>query len=610
MDTVIPKLVVVKGLSAQTYCITSDSISLGRALSNDFVISAEGVSRIHARIFKVGSGYHIEDMGSTNGTFIGEQQIKKETELRDGDVIGLGRSVALSFVFPLKPEKEAAQILDLSDEAEPVIRSAIDSGEREPSPRLISTIEIPSDIQFLRRTYQRLALLYQVNNSVGSMTDLDQLFERIAVIVVNLKKADRVAILLQDEQKELVPAVVKEKAEGAVHHPMHVNRAIVQKVIGEGIGILSDDGNDPRGAEGHSGRGVIGSVICGPLKRKEKIIGAIYVACLNQNEEFDEEDLKLLIAVCNEASIVIDNAYSYREIEELNKGLEEKVRQRTADLERALENLKDAQLQLVQSERASAVAQLLSGIAHEINNPVNYIMNGIDSLSRYVRELRWMNESYCQAARQAGLDLSEIEAEADRLNFSEHMSMLSDLLLAIHDGARRTAEIVQSLRGFSRTGESEIKEIDLNQTIDESLRLLSYRLKEGVTVEIEKGDIPLHSCYASQMGQVFLNLLDNAEQAIGQDGRILIKTWCDPSWVFISISDSGKGIAPEIIPKIFDPFFTTKTENGGIGLGLSISMAIVKRHGGDIRVQSEPGSGTTFTISLPREAKPGAAERG
>lgn len=609
----LAKLIIIKGLASQTYLITSDSVSIGRALTNDFGINADGISRVHARISKKPDGYYLQDLGSTNGTFLNGDRISTEIKLRHGDVIQLGRAVGLSFDMPEGPKvcPHPSPAVHISCDLNPAIQSTIDSGEKDDIPRLIRTTEIPADVQFLRRAYQRLALLYQVNSLVGSLMDIEKLLDRMGNIVLNLKKADRVAILLQgDDADAPVPAVVKLRMPCPDAPPMQVSLTIVRKVLAEGVGILS--GNVPDDPHFDESRSIeiqnIRSVICAPLRRKEKVIGAIYVDCLSSGEGFDKEDLKLLVAVSNEASIALENAYSYREIEDLNKRLEEKVKDRTADLEQALEDLKNAQLQLIQSERFSAMGELMASIAHEINNPVNCIINGVESLNRYVRELRWINERYDEAARRAGVDLSEMDAFSKNLNFPAHMTLLNEVLSAIRESAMRTGDILESLRGFSRSERTDIREIDINEIIESSVRVLSHALRQRVEVSMEKGSLPPLRCYSSQIGQVFVNLLNNAQQAIEQSGRISIKTWSDDAALYVSVSDTGRGISAEVIPRIFEPFFTTKGEGQGMGLGLAISLSIVKRHGGKIEVWSSPGSGTTFTVLLPREGIPSDME--
>jgi two-component system NtrC family sensor kinase len=184
------------------------------------------------------------------------------------------------------------------------------------------------------------------------------------------------------------------------------------------------------------------------------------------------------------------------------------------------------------------------------------------------------------------------------------------LISSCEDGARRTRDIVLGLRNFSRLEEAKLKEIDLHEALDNTLNLLSGELKNRIQVHKNYGKLPLVSCYASQINQVFMNILSNAAQAIEGSGNIWILTKSfsgqnGKEMVSISIQDSGKGMSSQVMEKIFDPFFSTKGVGQGTGLGLSISYGIIENHGGDIQVKSQLGIGTEFIITIPAVAQPG-----
>jgi signal transduction histidine kinase len=268
-----------------------------------------------------------------------------------------------------------------------------------------------------------------------------------------------------------------------------------------------------------------------------------------------------------------------RSTEEVNLDLEREVQRRTADLAKknkeladTLEKLTRAQSQLVRAEKMASIGQLVAGIAHEINNPVNAIANTVGPL------------------REA---LSEVGAEQPDV---EHM------MRVIQNGARRTQSIVQALHNYSRTDDERLVEFDLNRGLDDSLELLRHHLKGHVTVAKHYADVGRIRGHAGQLNQVFMNLLTNAAQALaGRDGaRIDVVTQRkDDGHIVIEVVDNGPGMPPEILPRIFDPFFTTKEVGQGSGLGLSIVHGIVERHGGTIEVESKLGRGTTFTVTLP-----------
>jgi signal transduction histidine kinase len=285
---------------------------------------------------------------------------------------------------------------------------------------------------------------------------------------------------------------------------------------------------------------------------------------------------------------------------EINLSLEQEVTRRTAELERrnrelkdALDALRRAQAELVRSEKMASMGRLVAGIAHEINNPVNALVNSTGPLESTLEEL-------LARADNEGHALDELAGEA------------REMLRVIRSGVRRTKEIVQALHNYSRGDDDRLVEVDLHRGLDESLDLLRHHLRHGIHVERSYHAVGRVRGYSGQLQQVFMNLLTNAAQALGEKpdgGTIRITTERRPpasagqsEQVVITVADDGPGIPPEVLPRIFDPFFTTKDVGQGSGLGLSIVHGIVERHGGSISVESEVGKGTTFTVTLPAEA--------
>jgi signal transduction histidine kinase len=278
-----------------------------------------------------------------------------------------------------------------------------------------------------------------------------------------------------------------------------------------------------------------------------------------------------------------------RSTESLNIDLEREVRRRTevleqrnAELRDALEKLRRAQDDLVRSEKLASMGRLVAGIAHEINNPVNAVINTIGPLEELVRSL--------SAVRDLGaLGAAARDAE--------------EMLAVIQRGATRSKAIVQALHNYSR-GDDEIpREVSLARSVEDTLDLLRHRLKN---VRVEKAINPALKVtgFAGQIDQVLMNLVTNAAQAIGArpgGGSVRVEARAEGDAAVITVSDDGPGIAPEVLPRIFDPFFTTKDVGEGSGLGLSIVHGIIERHGGRIGVESAVGQGTRFTIYLPRE---------
>lgn len=277
-----------------------------------------------------------------------------------------------------------------------------------------------------------------------------------------------------------------------------------------------------------------------------------------------------------------------RSTEEVNLDLERAVQMRTADLARknrelaeTLDKLTRAQQQLVRSEKLASIGQLVAGIAHEINNPVNAIVNTVGPLEEAI----------------GGFD------SADPIARSEAAKDVRDMVRVVQRGAQRTKAIVTALHNYSRTDDESVVEFDVDRSIDDSLELLRHLLKQNVTVTKHYSHAGRVRGHAGQINQVFMNLLTNAAQAVtGRDHSVItIETHGDPDGVEVKIKDSGPGIPPEVLPRIWDPFFTTKDVGEGTGLGLSIVHELVERHGGTIEVETKLGEGTTFTVKLPRQ---------
>jgi len=304
-----------------------------------------------------------------------------------------------------------------------------------------------------------------------------------------------------------------------------------------------------------------------------------------------------------------------RIIREQNIILETKVNERTLELSQANSNLnqslidlKEAEGQLVEAEKMASLGQLTAGIAHEINNPINFVTSNITPLNRDVDILI----DFIQEMENIGLsDLSvekkkkKIDEQKEELDYDYLKLEISQLLKGIHEGASRTSEIVKGLRVFSRLDENDIKKANINDGLDSTLIVVNNLLSNKVKLEKIYGDIPLIECYPGKLNQVFLNIISNAIYAIdkkfgeGPGGVLKISTSSNEKSVFVKIEDNGIGMDELTKKKIFEPFFTTKDVGEGTGLGMSIVYNTIKRHQGEIEVKSTPGLGTEFILELP-----------
>jgi len=290
-----------------------------------------------------------------------------------------------------------------------------------------------------------------------------------------------------------------------------------------------------------------------------------------------------------------------------NVVLEQKVAQRTSELETAYKELQDAQMQLVSSEKMASLGQLTAGIAHEINNPINFVVSSITPLRRDICDIKELLDKYEEISIKSELEsklneISKLRKEIDIDFVKEEIDML---LKGINDGATRTAEIVKSLRTFSRVDESDLKRADLNEGLASTIVLLTQQWSGKIDLIRNFGALPHIECYPGKLNQVFMNILNNAIQAIlshpkpDEKGRIEVSSLESSGYIVISIKDNGMGMSVETKKKIFDPFFTTKEVGKGTGLGLSITYSIIEKHGGTIEVRSELGQGAEFIIRLP-----------
>jgi PAS domain S-box-containing protein len=283
-------------------------------------------------------------------------------------------------------------------------------------------------------------------------------------------------------------------------------------------------------------------------------------------------------------------------LEEMKRNLE----QSHAEVSMAYKGLKDAQAQIVQAEKLASIGQLAAGVAHEINNPMGFITSNLNTLEKYLGRIK----SYLVAVREAENDLpADVGAELRRKRDACKIDLILDDIFNVVgeslEGAERVKKIVLDLKSFSRNDAPEITMADVNACIESTVNIVWNEIKYRARLHKELGDLPLIRCYPQQLNQVFMNLLMNAAQAMEGMGDITVRSRYAEGWIEVSVTDTGCGMSKENLERIFDPFFTTKERGKGTGLGLAISFDIVRRHGGQIKVESEQGRGSTFTVRLP-----------
>lgn len=486
-----------------------------------------------------------------------------------------------------------------------------------------------SERQF-RELASKEALLNRLASQIRASLDINQILENAVTEVRNLLQIDMCVFSwyraeaeppywesVQEAKNPAVPSLLDLRPTTEEVGP------IAQKVLQKAI-IRFDDVeaiSDPVSRQFFLSLGFKASVIL-PVHTQSGEIGCLSCNQLTGCRTWLDGEVELLLAVTDQIAIAIDQAELYKQSRIAAQTTQEKAQQ----LEETLQELQATQAQLVQTEKMSSLGQLVAGIAHEINNPVNFIHGNITHASNYAQDLLHLVELYQQHYPQPVAEIAE-EIEAIDLEFL--CQDLPKLLASMKIGTDRIRQIVLSLRNFSRLDEAEMKAVDIHEGIDNTLLLLRHRLKAKpdhpeIQVIKEYSNLPLVDCYPGQLNQVFMNLLANAIDALeegrlrGQGGQtsisaffadqqsqtptIRIRTEIKDDVVLICIADNGIGMTEDVRQKIFDPFFTTKSVGKGTGMGLSISYKIiVEKHQGKIKCISAPGQGTEFIVAIPQQ---------
>jgi hypothetical protein len=340
-----------------------------------------------------------------------------------------------------------------------------------------------------------------------------------------------------------------------------------------------------------------------PIVQGEALWGLLAAYQNSGARDWEERDVMLMRQISLQLGVALQQSEYLSEIQNQSQQLANTV-----------EELKQTQTQLIHSEKMSSLGQLVAGIAHEVNNPINFIYGNLIPLEEYVCTLLDILNAYQHHYPEPAPDLRQ---QLEKSDLSYIREDIPKLCASMRIGTDRIRGIVQSLRNFSRLDEAEIKSVELHEGLESTLLILQHRLKSGAAgIQIEKhyGNLPSIECYAGQLNQVFMNLISNAIDelltAVTENDRssiiaptITITTDYADDWITVSVRDNGRGISPIDQAKLFDPFFTTKPIGQGTGLGLSISYQIVEKHKGHLLCHSQPGEGTEFIVKLPVKQK-------
>lgn len=542
------KLVVLNGeMAGIEFPLGAGEITLGRRSNNHICLPLDlKISRAHARLVRKGDTLVLEDLGSANGTYVGQRRIYEPTPLQVGDRFRVGRTWLE--VAALNPENEAARqvVLVESDHSQEGTPGAV-------PPHVVFSLDAArpqvheADAEETRR---RLAVLLEFGQSLGSILDLSQLLRTAADRILEVLPAEQVSLLLVDRATgEVVPRAALSRSGELPEGELRISRRMVTTALEDRLAILTTDATqDARFSDAQSVHELrIRSAICAPMVVHGEPIGAIYLTTSSATHVFSEQDVHLVAGIASEVAVAVENARLYTELRD------------------AYDQLQQTQDQLVRSERVATVGMLAASIAHDMANIVAPLKPFVEMLL-------------------AGNELDD-EARDVVQRQTERLVTLCERLLA-----------------FSRNRDTQLKPADINEVVDATVSLVRTELahrRVNLVLDLME-DPPKVQLDAAQMERALLNLMINAAEALEgtPKAQVVVRTAREDTDLLLSVRDNGPGIPLEVQQRLCEPFFTTKKTGTGLGL-YSTRRIVEEEHGGSLEIDSPTGQGTTITIRLP-----------
>ncbi len=602
----MPRLTVIKGNDEGKHLeLTAELLSIGRDASNRVRLNDTEVSRKHAELIRTPEGYRLKDIGSANGTYVNNRAIH-DVLLQSGDQIQVGQSLLLYSIGRAEPGpiSDLAQRINLITRQDMELSSAIVQtiGETEGS-RILTQPE-KADVPFLRAN---LGILYEAIQAVSHILDLDQLLDRILELIFRALDADRGCILLRETQspdpdraseagpsrqnelrsEEFEPRAVRLREGASRQDQIAVSRTMLDHVLEHRQGLLVNDAS--RDERFHAAQSIVRSgireIICVPMRGRYETLGILYLDSLTPKRElfswegpvseapaepaapeggrlplpsygsagpagsrpgkFNSDHLALAIALAHQAALAVEETRYYQA--------------------------------LVQAERLAAVGQTVAALSHHIKNILQGLRSGGEILAMGLKD--------------------------------KDFNLLQQGWRIVEKNQGKIYYLVRDMLSYSKEREPTFENTNLNDVASDVVELMTARAKElNVALETHLDEkLPICSADQEGIGHALLNILGNALDAVesAESPRVILRTAVEPGggWVQLLVQDNGTGISTEKVEEIFRPFVSTKGARG-TGLGLAVSRKILREHGGDIVVQSEPGQGSTFVLRLPLRPAP------